>query len=333
MLWSLFLAAAHARVVNQAEPFTQDEYWTLWKHFQTLDGHTGYTSVVDHNERFEIFKKNMDMAREFNQKEEYTFTMGVTIFADKTREEFEDWLKMTSGTKPKQSGVSRAMFDMDTAEVAPDSKDWVAAGAVTPIKNQGSCGSCWAFSTTGGIEGQNFLVNHKLSSFSEQELVDCSQAEGNQGCSGGLMDDGFKFVESDGLCFESAYPYEGTDNSCKKSSCTKQVTVTSYTDIPQGDTDALKTASGTKGPISIAVDANFFWQMYTGGVFNHACNPSKLDHGVLLVGYQSTGTGYWKVKNSWGAGWGESGFIRLAGTDANTCGLANSASYPTVQAN
>jgi len=328
MLWTALAAVAFGRVVNQAEPFTEDEYWTLWKHFQTLDGHTGYTTMPEHNERFEIFKKNMDLAREFNQKGEYTFTLGVTIFADKTRDEFEDWLKLTSGTKPRASGIERALFDMDTAETAPDTMDWVSQGAVTPIKNQGSCGSCWAFSTTGGIEGQNYLVNKKLSSFSEQELVDCSQAEGNQGCNGGLMDDGFKFVESDGLCFESAYPYKGVGGSCEKSTCTSQVTVTSFTDIPQGNTDALMTACGTKGPISIAVDANFFWQLYSGGLFNHPCNPSKLDHGVLLVGYEKGS--YWKVKNSWGSGWGEKGYIRLAGTDANTCGLANSASYPTV---
>jgi len=328
MLWTALAAVAFGRVVDQAEPFTADEYWTLWQHFQTMDGHSGYSTMSEHNERFEIFKKNMDFAREFNQKGEYSFTMGVTVHADKTREEFEDWLKLTSGTKPRKEGTTRALFDMDTAETAPSSMDWVSRGAVTPVKNQGQCGSCWAFSTTGGVEGQNFLVNNKLSSFSEQELVDCAGADGNQGCNGGLMDDGFDYVEQSGLCFESAYPYEGTDGTCKKSSCTAKVSVSSYTDIPQGNTAALMTASGTKGPISIAVDANFFWQMYTGGIFDQSCNPSKLDHGVLLVGYVEGQ--YWKVKNSWGGSWGESGYIRLKGTDANTCGLANSASYPTV---
>merc|ERR1711933_159925 len=152
-------------------------------------------------------------------------------FADLTREEFEAYLKKTSGTKPKKSGTNRALFDMETAETAPSSKDWVADGAVTPIKNQGQCGSCWAFSTTGGIEGQNFLVNGKLSSFSEQELVDCAGAEGNQGCNGGLMDDGFEYVEENGLCFESAYPYTAEGGQCTKDSCNSHVTVTGYTDI------------------------------------------------------------------------------------------------------
>jgi cathepsin L len=329
MLWTALAAVAFGRVVNQPEPFTDEEYWTLWQHFQTLDGHNGYQTVMEHDDRFEVFKKNMDFAREFNQKGEYTFTMGVTIHADKTAEEFEAWLKATSGTKPAPHS-NRSLFDMSQAETAPDSKDWVTVGAVTPVKNQGQCGSCWAFSTTGGVEGQNFLVNNKLSSFSEQELVDCSQAEGNQGCNGGLMDDGFTYVEQSGLCYESAYPYEGVGGTCKASSCTSQVSVTGYTDIPQGDTAALMTASGTVGPISIAVDANTYWQLYSGGVFNHFCNPNKLDHGVLLVGYKSGE--YWKVKNSWGASWGENGYIRMKGTDANTCGLANSASYPTVSA-
>merc|ERR1719237_211335 len=132
----------------------------------------------------------MDMAREFNQEGSHSFKLGVTIFADLTREEFEDYLKRTSRTKPKKS-TNRVLYDPSLDADPAASKDWTTDGAVTPVKNQGQCGSCWAFSTTGGIEGANFLTNNKLSSFSEQELVDCAGAEGNQGCNGGLMDDGF----------------------------------------------------------------------------------------------------------------------------------------------
>lgn len=141
------------------------------------------------------------------------------------------------------------------------------------------------------------------------------------------MDQGFEYVEQYGLCYESAYPYTGADGTCTKSQCESHVTVTGYTDIPEGSASALRTACGTKGPISIAVDANFWWQMYTGGIFNHNCD-GQLDHGVLLVGYDTDS--YWKVKNSWGTGWGEEGYIKLKGTDNNMCGMANSASYPTV---
>jgi len=335
MLFTALATAALGRVVEKDTSFTDAEYWTLWQHFQSFKDHDGYGTMAEHNERFEIFKKNMDFAREFNSANdgEWTFELGVTIHADKTQEEFKDWLKLTSGTKPKAPAAGCDSFDASAVE-APAAKDWTSVGAVTPIKNQGQCGSCWAFSTTGSIEGQNFLTNGKLTSFSEEQLVDCSSAEGNQGCNGGLMDDGFAYVEEYGLCTELDYPYSaggGRSGSCEASSCTASVHVDGCTDISQGDTDALMKACGTVGPISIAVDANTMWQLYSGGVFNHYCNKNSLDHGVLLVGYDSSSSnGYWKVKNSWGETWGEQGFIRLAGTDKNTCGLANSASYPHV---
>lgn len=328
MLFAALSALAFARVVDQADPFTEKEYWTLWGEFKGMKGVGVYNDIDEHDKRFGIFKKNMDFARKFNQAKDSTMTMGITRFADMTRSEFEAWLKKAGGTKPRTDlSIPRTLFDASQFEKTPATQDWRTKNAVTPVKDQGQCGSCWAFSTTGGIEGAHAISTGTLSSFSEQELVDCSSAQGNQGCDGGLMDDGFDYVEANGLCFESAYPYEGTDGSCRKSQCQSQVTVTGYTDITAGSTSDLKTASGNVGPISIAVDANFWWQMYTGGIFDKTCNPNSLDHGVLLVGY---GSNYWTVKNSWAEGWGESGYIRLAGTTANTCGLANSASYPSV---
>jgi cathepsin L len=318
-------------VVDQAEPFTDEDYWTLWQNFQSFEDHSGYKSINEHNDRFDIFCKNMDKAREFNQEKTNTWTQGVTIFSDMTEDEFKAYASRGGLSKPSKLTSKRNLF-VPTGD-APDSIDWTTQGAVTPIKNQGQCGSCWAFSTTGGIEGQNYMVNNKLSSFSEQELVDCSKQ--NSGCNGGLMDYAFQWVETNGLCFESAYtPYHATDGTCAESSCTAQVHVSGYTDITQGDTAALKEACGKHGPISIAVDATP-WQQYTGGVFTpgtyfNRC-AGQLDHGVLLVGY-NTGSGYWKVKNSWGTSWGEDGYIRMQGTTQNTCLLANSASYPTVVA-
>jgi len=334
MLTLLFSTFALGRMVKSSEKFTDEEYWTLWQHFQSLEDHNGYQSFNEHNERFDIFKKNMEKARVFNEDETNTWTMGITIFADQSPEEWSAYVAKGGLNKPKLTSENRNLF-VPSGEAVPDKVDWVAEGYVTPIKNQQQCGSCWAFSTTGGIEGQNFKVNNVLSSFSEQELVDCSQAEGNQGCNGGLMDDGFTYVETNGLCFETAYPYTAVDGTCKKSSCTSKVSVSSFTDVTQGDTDALKAACAQNGPISIAVNANP-WQMYTGGIFTptlfQRCSGAKLDHGVLLVGFSTSG-GYWKVKNSWGTGWGEDGFIRMQGTTQNTCGLANSASYPTVVQN
>jgi len=321
-------ALALGRVVESDDEFTDEEMWTLWKYFQTMEGpSTGgavsYTTMEEHNTRYNIFKDNMEMARQFNQKGEYSFKMGVTSFADLTEDEFQEYIHKSNGYKPK-SKLKRELF-IGSGKAAPDTKDWTTEGAVTPIKNQGQCGSCWSFSTTGSIEGQNYLTFNKLSSFSEQELVDCSHGS-NQGCNGGDMDAAFEWIETNGLCYESAYPYTGVDGTCEESSCTAQVKVKSYVDIAQGNTDDLKTAVGTVGPISVAVDANTMWQLYTGGIFDHRCNKNKLDHGVLAVGY---GSNFWKVKNSWGESWGEDGYIRLA--DGNTCGIAQDASYPVVE--
>jgi len=334
MMFAAFSALAFGRLVDKKSPYTEEQYWTMWKEFQDLPELADkrfYETAAEHDKRFDIFKSNMDLAYEHNQDETQTFTMGVTPFADLTHTEWLEYLSKSNGFRKPQDSLTVPHEVFDTAkweDQAPDAVDWSQQGYVTPIKNQGQCGSCWAFSTTGGIEGQNFKKTNKLSSFSEQQLVDCSTAEGNQGCNGGLMDDGFQYVEDHGLCFESAYPYTGTDGgSCKASECTSQVTVSSFTDIPEGDTNALKVACGTQGPISIAVDATFLgWQLYNGGILKNCAK--KLDHGVLLVGY-NTDQAYWKVKNSWGPSWGEEGYIRLAAFD-DTCGLADSASYPVL---
>merc|ERR1719297_69012 len=151
------------------------------------------------------------------------------------------------------------------------------------------------------------------------------------GCNGGLMDDGFQYAIDKGLCFESAYPYTAKDGTCQADQCTVEVKVKSFTDIPSKDTDALKTACGNEGPISVAVDAAKFWtwQMYSGGIATWSNCGKSLDHGVLLVGYGNDGgQDYWKVKNSWGPSWGEAGYIRLEGFSQDECGLADEASYP-----
>lgn len=221
------------------------------------------------------------------------------------------------------------------ATTAPDSVDWTTKGVVTPIKNQGQCGSCWAFSTTGSLEGAFAIANKQLQSFSEQQLVDCAGSFGNQGCNGGEMDDAFKYVEKNGLCLEMDYPYKGTDGTCQASKRVPAVRISGYTDVASKDLDALESAAAGR-PISVAVDAaGLGWQLYKGGVYSGglfgACGTA-LDHGVLVVGYDRSG-GYWKVKNSWGATWGEKGYIRLkksTGKGAGTCGLAMEPSYPTI---
>merc|ERR1712159_93463 len=196
-------------------------------------------------------------------------------------------------------------------------------------KNQQRCGSCWAFSTTGSVEGAYFIASGKLQSLSEEDLVQCDH-NGDQGCSGGLMDNAFTWISQNGICSESSYPYTsggGVTGTCKKS-CTPVVTLTGHTDVPSKDETALK-AAVSQQPVSVAIEADkSAFQLYSGGVLDNSACGTNLDHGVLVVGYGTDGKDYWLVKNSWGASWGEQGYIRMV-RNKNQCGISQEPSYPT----
>jgi len=320
MLSTLLLATA----ASAAPLFAEEEYqgaFTNWtaKFQKTYE-------VAEFFQRYTIFKYHVDFVTKHNMAG-HSYDVALNEYADMTNEEF---VAKFTGLQGKPSGQPANL----STKSNPSSVDWSSKGAVTPVKNQGQCGSCWAFSTTGSLEGSNFLVNGNLVSLSEQQLVDCAGSFGNQGCNGGLMDNAFKYVKESGICSESDYPYTARDGTCK--SCSSVVKLASYSDVPAKNLDALETAVAQQ-PVSVAVDAaGTGWQLYSGGIMKgglFGCGTS-LDHGVLAVGYGSaSGKDYWKVKNSWGASWGENGYIRLAkssGTGSGTCGIALSASYPTV---
>jgi len=208
------------------------------------------------------------------------------------------------------------------------SLDWIAKGAVTPVKDQGQCGSCWAFSATGAIEGAVQIKKGALTSVSEQQLVDCAGSEGNQGCNGGLMDYAFAWViKNGGIASEADYPYTARDGSCKQKASVSQITA--FKDVPSRNEQALLDAVNL-GPVSIAVEADkSVFQFYHDGVLDNAACGTQLDHGILITGYDTDAASkkdFWNVKNSWGSSWGKNGYIKLV-RNKNQCGLALAASY------
>ena len=250
---------------------------------------------------FEAFEANDKLIAAHNDAGNSTYTLGHNQFSGLTLAEFK--AMYLSAPMPAKEGLREVDYGVADVSTLASSVDWVKAGAVTPVKNQGQCGSCWAFSATGALEGAFEIAGHALAEFSEQELVDCSTSSGNQGCNGGLMDNGFKWIEQNGgLCSEADYKYSsgtGHTGSCRKSTCTNVPgsVVTKITDL--GATDSAMVSALAKQPVAIAIEADqSAFQLYKSGVLTGSCGTS-LDHGVLAVGYGTqAGTEYYKVKNS-----------------------------------
>jgi cathepsin L len=272
--------------------------------------------------RFSVFKANMDFVDAHN-KGNHTYTVELNKFADLTSAEFK---MIYNGLRPELSRAKLvSLYDLDAPSTYPSgSLDWSKKGDVTPVKDQGQCGSCWAFSTTGSVETMVKLKTGVLTSLSEQQLVDCAGSYGNSGCNGGLMDNAFKYVEAHGLCSEASYPYTGKNGICKSCTMVANTKISSYHDITKGSENALGAAVDA-GVVSVAIEADQSgFQMYKGGVFSGTCG-TNLDHGVLAVGYGTDTLDYWNVKNSWGTSWGENGYIRMV-RNKDECGIALQAS-------
>lgn len=217
----------------------------------------------------------------------------------------------------------------------PAAVDWRAKGAVTPIKNQGNCRSCWAFASVGALEGQQFRKTKRLVSLSEQNLIDCAVEYPNNGCIRGNIYKAYEYVhDNGGLDTEDSYPYLGFTMTCRYQAQNSGVTSQGYVYIPTGDERKLQAAVATVGPIAVIIDSSHrTFGLYNGGLhYDRDCSSNSPTHGVLIVGYGTNAKGqdYWLVKNSWGANWGENGYIRMARNRNNNCGIASRASYPIV---
>lgn len=312
--------------------------WEAFKDFHSKEYH-----IEEELARFTIWKMNLDIIQKHNNLADqgiYSYWLKENKFADLTTKEFAAIYNGYRGDLKKSSDKSPGKeFGYNPDTEVPESIDWREKGYVTAVKNQGQCGSCWAFSTTGSLEGQHFNATGELVSLSEQNLVDCSREFGNMGCNGGLMDQGFEYVKNtSGIDTEESYPYKGRDGECKFNASNIGATLSSYVDVEAGSEDALKQAIGTYGPVSVAIDASHIsFQLYSHGVYHSFfCSSAALDHGVLAVGYGTEKDrwgrqrDYWIVKNSWSEHWGAKGYIKMSRNRKNNCGIATQASFPLV---
>lgn len=324
--------------------------------------HRRYANELEQKMRHRIFRKNLHKIDMLNKHEQGTAKYGITPFADLTEKEYlhRTGLVVREHHENEIRNPIAEIPDIDIKDL-PEEFDWTQKGAVTSVKNQGNCGSCWSFSVTGNIEGLHAIKTGKLEAYSEQELLDCDTTD--SACNGGYMDDAFKAIEKiGGLELEDEYPYKAKkQKKCLFNQTMSHVKVKGVVDMPKGDEISIQKYLVANGPISIGINAAAM-QFYRGGVshpWKILCRKSDLDHGVLLVGkfifykfsYQhllkcflifSEGYGiktyplfnktlpYWKIKNSWGGKWGEQGYYRIYRGD-NSCGVAEMASSAVLE--
>uniref|UniRef100_A0A672YFK4 Cathepsin S, ortholog 1 n=1 Tax=Sphaeramia orbicularis TaxID=375764 RepID=A0A672YFK4_9TELE len=320
-----------------------DKVWEEWTIKQGKD----YKNQTEITFRREVWEKNLQLVSTHNQEAsagKHSFTLELNHLADMTADEVNE--KLSGLEKEELDQFRNDTFKETSGIQMPLSVDWREKGLVSPVQNQGMCGSCWAFSSLGALEGQMSRRTGVLIPLSPQNLVDCSTSDGNHGCRGGYITKSYNYIiRNRGVDSESFYPYEHqvtytpsthncqTNGKCRYSVKGKAGYCLNFRILPRGVEKTLQEVVATVGPVAVAVNAMLpSFHLYRGGLYNVPnCNPSLINHAVLVVGYGTyKGQDFWLVKNSWGTTWGEEGFIRIARNKNNLCGIATFAVYPTL---
>lgn len=334
LLLSLFLSVCSSDI--KYTRLDDSNEWTLFTNFQERFSKR-YNSIQEFESRFQIFRENVRNIILHNLDSNQNFTMGINQFTDLTPQEFKELY--VSGYKAVQSFGCVPFTSHGTS--VPDSVDWTTKGVVSAVRDQGQCGSCWAFATTANAESVWAISKGKLLDLSEEFLVDCATGVGyfNQGCNGGNPDSALKYMIQHGQCSEVSYPYTSgvtkTAGTCQKCA-SAGVAFSSCYDVAPNDQLALK-AAVAKQPVVIAIEADTrYFQSYSGGVLTDSTKcGTNLDHAVEIVGYGTlNGIDYWKVRNSWGTSWGLDGYVLIqrssSTNDIGVCGIAAEPSYISV---
>ena len=305
---------------------TSFQYEELFNDFLTKY-HKKYNNIIEFNKRLNIFIENHKFIEQHNSAN-HTYTLGMNHLGDLEPNELNLGLHVAKG-KCNSFSPSYQYSSL------PISIDWRNKNAVTSVKDQGQCGSCWSFSASGAMEGSWSIATGDLISLSEQQLVDCSSgfmSYGNHGCNGGLMDYAFQYAIDNGMCLENDYSYQAEQSSCD-SSCKKYAEFSSCEDVSPNNQQDMAAAVAQQ-PVSVAIEADTkIFQLYKSGVITGDDCGQKLDHGVLVVGYGTeSDQDYWLVKNSWSSSWGDDGYVKIgksySSNDAGVCGIASTPSFP-----
>lgn len=344
LLWVVTLIAnvfadTHLRGSDDMLSSNNDINLFHWKEFNNFQERFNkhYSTIEELENRFSVFRNNFVNILTHNSDVSQNFTLGVNQFTDLTAEEFK--AKYVGGKKSAVGSYGCKSFS-SSASGAPASIDWRAKGVVNPVRDQGQCGSCWAFATTANAESVWAIAKGQLLDLSEEFLVDCASGVGyfNLGCNGGMPDSAFKYMINNGQCYESSYPYTAgvtkTAGTCQKCSAAP-VKFSSCSDVKPNDQVSLKGAVAQQ-PVAIAIEADTrYFQSYSGGILDSSSCGTNLDHAVEIVGYGTeNGIDYWNVRNSWSASWGEQGYVRIKKTsstnDPGICGIAIEPSFISV---